>query len=173
MCLWEIEQKHESGSDIWLIADRFVESFSLFTWLASRKLFSNSFDIIPSRFPLKHLKYRRHRTKRYLIGNVISGYPQGSIFWPLLFKIKLRDFFFYIKQFWYGQLCIQKCALRRARKRQVCYCITIKVSVVMFKWFRDNQMQGNADTCHVLKSTEQCKYKKYTISWNSCIINGK
>ena len=30
-----------------------------------------------------------------------------------------------------------------------------KVSVASFKWFSDNQGQGNADKCHVLINTEQ------------------
>ena len=37
-----------------------------------------------------------------------------------------------------------------------------KIAKEIFKWFEDNEMQGNTDKCHVLLITSQkiaCKYR--------------
>ena len=120
---------------------------------------SSAFGNSSTRFLFDYLTNRKQRTK---IGQVyspwdeiISGVPQGSILGPLIFNIELCDMFFSLNN--------HEIASYADDNTHNVTCDTIesmiasleKIAKDIFKWFKDNEMQGNTDKCHVLISTSQ------------------
>ena len=142
--------------------------------MLAAKLSAYGFDNNSTGFLFDYLTNRKQRTK---IGQVYSpwdkitsGVPQDSIPGPLIFNIDLCDMFFTLSN--------HEIASHADSNNSYVTCDTIESMIAsleknakeIFKWFKDNQMQGNTDKCHVLISTTQ---KLHVNIGTSQIENGK
>ena len=127
--------------------------------LLAAKLSAYGFDNNSTRFLFDYLTNRTQRTK---IGQVYSswdeitsGVPQGSIRGPLIFNIDLCDMFFTLNNYEIASCADDNTAYVTCDTMQSMIASLEKIAKEIFKWFKDNEMQGNADKCHVLISTCQ------------------
>ena len=127
--------------------------------MLAAKLSAYGFDNNSTRFLFDYLTNHKQRTKIgqvYSLWNEItSGVPQGSILGPLILSIDLCDMSFTLRN--------HEMASYADDNTPYITCDTIvsmiasleKIAKEIFKWFKDKEMQGNTDKCHVLISTSQ------------------
>ena len=77
----------------------------------------------------------------------------GSVLGTLLFNADLCDLFFILNS--YDIASYADDTTTYGGNRQICYLMVEKASVAIYQWFSDNQMQDNADKCHILISFEE------------------
>ena len=109
-----------------------------------------------------YLTNRKQRTK---IGQVhsprdeiTSGVPQGSMLGRLIFNIDLCDMFFTLNNHEIASYADGKTLYVTCGSIESTTASLEKIVKEIFKWFKDNEMQGNTDKCHVLISTSQNLY---------------
>ena len=127
--------------------------------LLEAKSSANGFDNNSTRFLFDYLTNRKQRTK---IGHVYSpwdeitsGVPQGSILGPLIFNIDLCDMFFTLNNHEIASYADDNTPYVTCDTIESMTASLEKIEKEVFKWFKDNKMQGNTDKCHVLISTSQ------------------
>ena len=123
------------------------------------KLNAYGFDMKALNFIYDYLRNRKQRTKidnAYSSWqNILYGVPQGSILGPLLFNIDLCDLFFVMNYEDIANYADDNTPYVSGKNIDEVVKFLEKSSRVIFKWFSDNQFQGNASKCHVLLSTDK------------------
>ena len=111
------------------------------------------------RFINDNLRDRKQRTK---ISNTYSsweeilyGIPQGSILGLLLFNIDLCDLFVIMDQHDIANYADDNTPYVSGKNIDEVVKSLEEASRLIFKWFNDNQFQGNTSKCHLLLSTDQ------------------
>ena len=139
-------------------------------YLLVAKLHAYGFNINAAKLIYDYLTNRKQRTK---IGNKIIpfedikyGVPQGSILGPFLFNIYLCDLFFAMETYDIASYADDTTPYVFGENNDSVIQSLEDCSVMLFKWFRDNQMQGNPDKCHVLMSSKT----KENINVNGILI---
>ena len=127
--------------------------------LLTAKLSAYGFDKNSTRFLFDYLTNRKQRTK---IGQVYSpwdeitsGVPQGSILGHLIFNIDLCDMFFTLNNHEKESYADDNTPYVTCDTIESMIASLEKIGKEIFKWFKDNEMQGNTDKCHVLPNTIQ------------------
>ena len=77
----------------------------------------------------------------------------GSVLGTLLFNADLCDLFFILNSYYIASYADDTTTY--GGNSQICYLMVEKASVAIYQWFSDNQMQDNADKCHILISFEE------------------
>ena len=123
------------------------------------KLQAYGFDNKALRLVKDYLSKRKQRTKigqEYSSWNKIKfGVPQGSILGPIFFNIDLCDLFFIMKDFDIASFPDDNTPYLSANDNTSLVKTLDDSACSIFKWFKNNQMQGNAGKCHVLLSTNE------------------
>ena len=127
--------------------------------LLAAKLSAYGFDNNSTRFLFDYLTNRKQRTK---IGQVYipwdeitSAVSQGSILGPLIFNVDLCDMFFTLSNHEIASYADDNTPYVTCDTIESMIASLEKIAKEIFKWFEDNEMQGNTDKCHVLLSTSQ------------------
>ena len=127
--------------------------------LLAVKLSAYGFDNNSTKFLFDYLTNRKQRTK---IGQVYSscekitsGVPQGSILGPLIFNIDFIDIFYILSNYDIESYADNNTPYVTCETMESLIESLEKIAEEIFKWFKNNEMQANADKCHVLKSTDQ------------------
>ena len=127
--------------------------------LLAAKLSAYGFDNNSTKFLFDYLTNRKQRTK---IGQVYSswdkitsGVPQGSILVPLTFNIDLIDIFYILNNYDIASYADDNTPYVTCETMESLIESLEKIAEEIFKWFKNNEMQANADKCHVLISTDQ------------------
>ena len=81
---------------------------------------------------------------------IVFRVPQGSILGPLLFNIFLCDLFFITKETDFSSYADGKTPYRTADTIEEVIKLLERDSMMLFKWFSDNQMKANISKCHLL-----------------------
>ena len=81
---------------------------------------------------------------------IVFQLPQGSILGPLLFNIFLCDLFFITKETDFSSYADGKTPYRTAVTIEEVIKLLERDSMMLFKWFSDNQMKANISKCHLL-----------------------
>mgnify|MGYP001793765379 FL=1 len=138
--------------------------------LLAAKIHAFGLDIKSSRFILDYLTNRMQRTKicnKFSSWEYISsGVPQGSILGPFLFNIYMCDLFYFIENFQVASYADDTTPYASGKDISSVISSLEEASFILFDWFKNNQMQGNPDKCHVLLSTQE----KYSININGKVI---
>ena len=120
-------------------------------------LFAYGFDDKALHFIYDYLRHRKQRTR---IGDpysswqeILYGVPQGSILGPLLFNEDLCDLFITTSRYEIANYADDNTPYGSGRNIEEVVTSLEEVSEAIFQWFRDNQLQGNANKCNVLLST--------------------
>ena len=123
------------------------------------KLSACGFDNNSTQFLFDYLTKRKQRTKT---GNVYSpwdeitsGVPHGSILGPLIFNIDLCDISFTLNNHEIASYANDNTPYVTCDTIEPMIALLEKIAKEIFKWFEDNEMQGNTDKCHVLLGTSQ------------------
>ena len=105
-------------------------------------------------FIWSYLKDRKQRTK---VGSEFSkwlelkyGVPQGSILGPLLFNIFLNDIFFFIKDIKIANYADDNTPYLTHKHATDLISILERETNFLLDWLRFNEMQPNADKCHLI-----------------------
>ena len=118
------------------------------------KFHAYGFSIAALRLIHSYLTYRRQRTKINVSFSsweeIVFGVPQGSILGPLLFNIFLCDLFFITKETDFSSYADGKTPYRTADTIEEVIKLLERDSMMLFKWFSDNQMKANISKCHLL-----------------------
>ena len=80
---------------------------------------------------------------------IVFRVPQGSILGPLLFNIFLCDLFFITKETGFSSYADGKTPYRTAVTIEEVIKLLERDSMMLFKWFSDNQMKANISKCHL------------------------
>ena len=127
--------------------------------LLAAKLSAYGFDNNSTKFLFDYLTNRKQRAK---IGQVYSswdkitsGVPQGSILGPLIFNIDLIDIFYILSNYDIASYADDNTPYVTCETMESLIESLKKIAEEIFKWFKNNEMQANADKCHVLISTDQ------------------
>ena len=81
---------------------------------------------------------------------IIFRVPQGSILGPLLFNIFLCDLFFIMKDTDFSSYADDNTPYRTAGTIEEIIKLLERDSMMLFKWFSDNQMKANISKYHLL-----------------------
>ena len=123
------------------------------------KLQAYGFDNKALRLVKDYLSNRKQRSKigqEYSSWNEIKfGVPQGSILGPIFFKIDLCDLFFIMKDVDIASFVDDNTPYLSANDNTSLVKTLEDSACSIFKWFKNNQMQGNAGKWHVLLSTNE------------------
>ena len=123
------------------------------------KLQAYGFNNKALRLVKDYLSNRKQRTKigqEYSSWNEIKfGVPQGSILGPIFFSIDLCDLFFIMKDVDIASFADDNTTYLSANDNTSLVKTLEDSACSIFKWFKNNQMQGNADKCYVLLSTNE------------------
>ena len=137
------------------------------------KLNAYGVDVSALRLIFDYLTNRKHRTK---IGidysswrEILYGVPQGSILGPLLFNIFICNLFLITDDFEMANYADDTTPYVCGKDITVIKSLENAAEIV-FTWFKNNQMKGNEDKCHVVLSTHEDMHVKIGISRikNSC-----
>ena len=125
--------------------------------LLAAKLSAYGFDNNSKRFLLDYLTNCKQRFK---IGKVYSpwdeitsGVPQGSILGPLIFNIDLCDMFFALNNHEIASYADDNTPYVNCDTIEPMTASLEKIAKEIFKWFEDNEIQGNTKNSHVPLST--------------------
>ena len=83
------------------------------------------------------------------------GVPQGSILGPIFFNIDVCDLFFIMNDVDIVSFADDNTPYVSANDTTSLVKALEDAENSIFKWFKDNQMQGNAGKCHILLSTKE------------------
>ena len=81
---------------------------------------------------------------------IVFGVPYRSILEPLLFNIFLCDLFFIMKGTDFSSYADDNTPYRTADTIEEIIKLLERDSMMLFKWFSDNQMKANISKCHLL-----------------------
>ena len=108
------------------------------------------------------LSYLSGRKQRVRINNTYSsfkdvkyGVPQGSVLGPLLFNIYMCDLFFHIKDWQVANYADDSTPFVRGKNIPEVVFSLENCAVLLFEWFKYNNMKANSDKSHLLCSTEE------------------
>ena len=123
------------------------------------KLQAYGFDAKALKLIKDYLSNRMQRTK---VGQEYSswkeikyGVPQGSILGPIFFNIDVCDLFFIMNDVDIVSFADDNTPYVSANDTPSLVKALEDAANSIFKWFKDNQMQGNAGKCHILLSTKE------------------
>ena len=123
------------------------------------KLQAYGFDTKALKLIKDYLSNRMQRTK---VGQEYSswkeikyGVPQGSILGPIFFNIDVCDLFFIMNDVDIVSFADDNTPYVSANDTPSLVKALEDAANSIFKWFKDNQMQGNAGKCHILLSTKE------------------
>ena len=118
------------------------------------KLHAYGFNLSALRLIHSYLTKRKQRTKintEYSSWEeILFGVPQGSILGPLLFNIFLCDLFFIMNETEFASYADDNTPYTSGATIDDVIKKLENDSVLLFKWFSDNQMKANKDKCHLL-----------------------
>ena len=81
---------------------------------------------------------------------IVFRVPQGSILGPLLFNIFLCDLFFIMKDTNFSSYADDNTPYRTEGTIEEIIKLLERDSMMLFKWFSDNQMKANISKYHLL-----------------------
>ena len=117
----------------------------------------NGFNLPALKLVHDYLSDRKQRTK---VNNsystwfeILFGAPQGSILFALLFNIFLVDLFFILNKIDISNYADDNAPYTSSNDVKRPIKSLEESSKELFKWFNDNLMKSNPDTCHLLVST--------------------
>ena len=84
---------------------------------------------------------------------ILFGVPQGSILGPILFNIFLSDLFLVVKDVNFASYAGDNTIYQSANNIDDVIKDLQLSAEKLFRWFSDNQMEGNTDKCHLIMST--------------------
>ena len=118
------------------------------------KLHAYGFSIAALRLIHSYLTNRKQRTKVNLSYSpweeILFGVPQGSILGPLLFNIFLCDLFFIMNETDFASYADDNTPYRTANTIDEVIQSLEHDSMMLFRWFSDNQMKANISKRHIL-----------------------
>ena len=134
------------------------------------KLYAYGLDINSARFIFDYLTNRKQRVKIMnkfsSWENIAFGVPQGSILGPFLFNVYMCDMFYKMDKFDIASYADDTTPYVSGCNVNTVITSLENASSNLFEWFKDNQMQGNANKCHVLLSTDS----KHLVNINGQLI---
>ena len=86
---------------------------------------------------------------------VLFGVPQGSVLGPILFNIFLSDLFLVMKETEFTSYADDNTLYDAGNTIENVISSLQGSSQKFFKWFFDNQVQGNSEKCHLILSTKE------------------
>ena len=120
----------------------------------------------------------RNRKQRTKVNRAYSSWleivfvvPQCSILGPLLFHIFLADLFFILNDVDIASYADDNTPYVIADDINGVITSLEKASKVLFEWFENNLLKGNADKCHLLVSSSDAvnlRVSEYDIKNNEC-----
>ena len=118
------------------------------------KLNAYGFSMSALRLIYSYLSDRKQRVK--INGtysswcDIASGVPQGSILGPLLFNIFIADLFYFVKDVGIINYADDTTIFSQEPNTDGVLKSLEKESISLFQWFKDNNLKGNPDKCHLL-----------------------
>ena len=88
-------------------------------------------------------------------GEVLFGVPQGCVLGPILFNIFLSDLFLVMKETEFTSYADDNTLHDASNTIEDVISSLQESPEKLFKWFSDNQMQGNSGKCHLILSTSE------------------
>ena len=88
-------------------------------------------------------------------GEVLFGVPQGCVLGPILFNIFLSDLFLVMKETEFTSYADDNTLYDASNTIEDVISSLQESPQKLFKWFSDNQMQGNSGKCHLILSTSE------------------
>ena len=79
----------------------------------------------------------------------MSGVPQGSILGPLLFNIFIADMFYFIEDIGIINYADDTTLFSHGAVTNNVLQSLEEKSIKLFNWFKDNNLKGNPDKCHL------------------------
>ena len=93
----------------------------------------------------------------------LSGVPQVSVLGPLLFNICICDMFLLLKKMQVANYTDDTTSYIYDKNIESMINFSEQSANLLFNWFKDNQLKGNENKCHVLLSTDETvQVNKYT-----------
>ena len=86
---------------------------------------------------------------------VVFGVPEGSLLGPMLFNIFLNGLFLVMKETEFTSYADDKTLYDAGNTIEVVTDSIQESFERLFKWFSDNQMQGNSGKCHLILSANE------------------
>ena len=129
--------------------------------LLAAKLSAYGFDKNSTMFLFDYLTNRKQRTKIGQVysswSDITSGVPQGSILGPLIFNIDICDMFYILDNYGIASYADDTTRYIASETIDSLTASLERIAEAIFKWFKDNEMQGNTDKCHILEAlTKNC-----------------
>ena len=153
-------RKYRSRTRIWYSFNWSVDCFLHDLFIA--KLFAYGFDDNALRFIYNYLRHRKRKTKLAHWNSpwqeILYGVPQGSILGSLIFSADLCGFFITTSHYDIANYADDNSPYVSDRNIEEIVASLEEILTVIFQWFRNNQLQGNANKCHVLLSTDKQVY---------------
>ena len=137
-----------------LLTDLSKELNCLSHKLVLAKLHAHGFSIAALKLIHSYLTNTRQRIRINMSYSsseeIVFRVPQGSILGPLLFNIFLCDLFFIMKDTDFSSYADDNTQYRTAGTIEEIIKLLERDSMMLFKWFSDNQMKANISKYHLL-----------------------
>ena len=118
------------------------------------KLHANGFSIAALRLIHSYLTNRKQRAKIKFSYSpweeILFGVPQGFILGLLLFNIFLRDLFFIMNETDFASYADDNTPYKTVNTTDEVIKSLEHYSMMLLKWFSDNQMKAKISKCHLL-----------------------
>ena len=148
---------YKEGTFVALLTD-LSKAFDCMTHdLLIAKLDALNFDMNALNWINHYLTERKQRVKinssfsSYL--DIFQGVPQGSILGPLLFNLFLCDLFLFVEEADVKGYTDDNTPYVCSENIDINLEKLEEVGKVLFEWFSNNFLKGNADKCHLILST--------------------